>query len=42
LDELGSDFEEVMEMNISKLKRRFPEGFTEELAKERKDKKGDK
>lgn len=32
LDEVGSSFEEVMEMNIAKLKKRYPQGFTEQDA----------
>ncbi len=39
LDEIDSNFEEVMQMNINKLKKRYPEGFTEKDAVERKDKK---
>ncbi len=39
LDQLGSSFEEVMQMNADKLARRYPDGFTEEAAIERKDKK---
>lgn len=38
LDEIDSDFEEVMDQNIKKLKLRYPEGFTEKDALERKDK----
>lgn len=39
LDSIGSSFDEVMELNVSKLNTRFPEGkFTESLAKERQDK----
>jgi len=36
----GWTFEEIMEENIDKLKKRYPEQFTSELAKERLDKKG--
>jgi NTP pyrophosphatase (non-canonical NTP hydrolase) len=32
LDELGVSYEEVMEMNIAKLTKRYPEKFTEERA----------
>lgn len=32
---LGTDFETVMERNIAKLKARYPEKFTEELAENR-------
>lgn len=32
LDEIGSSFDEVMAMNIAKLRARFPGGFTEEKA----------
>lgn len=38
LDEVGSSFEEVMKMNHDKLEARFPGGFTEKLAQERRDK----
>lgn len=38
LHELGTDFETVMQMNIDKLSKRYPEGFTEKDAIERKDK----
>ena len=34
-DELGFEFEEVMEKNISKLKARYGEKFTEEAAEKR-------
>ena len=34
-DELGFEFEEVMEKNISKLKARYGEKFTEEKAENR-------
>jgi NTP pyrophosphatase (non-canonical NTP hydrolase) len=30
LDELGSSFEEVMQMNVAKLRVRYPEGFTKD------------
>jgi len=36
----GSTMERTMEMNIVKLQKRYPEKFTEFLAKERLDKKG--
>jgi NTP pyrophosphatase (non-canonical NTP hydrolase) len=40
LDSLGSSFEEVMQMNVDKLAKRYPAGkFTEKDAIERKDKK---
>lgn len=42
LDEVDSSFEEVMQMNHDKLEARFPGGFTEKLAQERKDKKSEK
>lgn len=32
LDEIGSSFDEAMEINIAKLKKRYPQGFTEEAA----------
>jgi len=35
LDELGTSYEEVMSKNISKLAKRYPEKFTEELALKR-------
>jgi NTP pyrophosphatase (non-canonical NTP hydrolase) len=35
IDELGTTFEEVMELNIAKLKLRYPEQFTEEHAENR-------
>lgn len=35
LNALGSDFETAMQINIDKLKSRYPEKFTEELAKNR-------
>lgn len=38
LDEVGSSFEEVMQMNHDKLEKRFPGGFTEKLAQQRLDK----
>lgn len=38
LDEVGSSFEEVMEMNRVKLEKRYPGGFTEQLAQARLDK----
>lgn len=39
LDAMNSSFEEVMQMNIDKLESRYPEGFTEAAAIERKDSK---
>ena len=39
LDSLGSSFEEVMKLNHDKLEARYPGGFTEKLAVERRDKK---
>lgn len=39
LDQVGSSFEEVMQMNHDKLEKRYPGGFTEKLAQERLDKK---
>lgn len=38
LDTVNSSFAEVMEMNRAKLEKRFPGGFTEKLAQERRDK----
>lgn len=32
LDEIGSSFDEVMAMNIAKLRARYPAGFTEDKA----------
>lgn len=32
IDELGSSFEEIMELNINKLKKRYPEQFSEDKA----------
>lgn len=39
LHEVGSSFEEVMQMNVDKLAKRYPNGFTKKDAIERKDKK---
>lgn len=39
LDEAGLSFQDVMKCNINKLEKRYPKGFTEAAAKERKDKK---
>ncbi len=39
LQELGSSFEEVMQMNVDKLAKRYPDGFTEKAALDRADKK---
>lgn len=38
LDAVGSSFSEVMEGNIAKLKKRYPDGWTPEAAKVRADK----
>lgn len=38
LHELGSSFEEVMKLNVDKLSKRYPNGFTEADAIARKDK----
>jgi NTP pyrophosphatase (non-canonical NTP hydrolase) len=38
LNEVGSSFEEVMQMNHDKLEKRFPSGFTEKDAIARRDK----
>ena len=38
IDSLGSSFEEVMQMNLEKLKKRYPEKYTDELASTRLDK----
>lgn len=38
LDEVGTSFEEVMQMNHDKLEKRYPSGFTEKAAVERADK----
>ena len=40
LTEIGSSFEEVMKLNIEKLSKRYPQGFTEAHAKLRLDKQG--
>lgn len=39
LTEIGSSFEEVMQMNFDKLSKRYPQGFTEKHAQLRLDKK---
>lgn len=39
LDTVGSSFEEVMEINVTKLAKRYPSGFNETDALDRKDKK---
>jgi NTP pyrophosphatase (non-canonical NTP hydrolase) len=39
LNAIGSSFEEVMRMNIEKLQARYPNGFTEQDAIQRKDTK---
>lgn len=36
-DSFGYDLKEVMEMNIDKLKERYPEGFSEYLSQHRKE-----
>ncbi len=38
LKEIGSSFDEVMEMNVNKLLKRYPGMFTQQDALERKDK----
>lgn len=38
LHQLGSSFEEVMQKNVDKLKKRYPDGFTETDAMSRQDK----
>jgi NTP pyrophosphatase (non-canonical NTP hydrolase) len=38
LNAVGSSFGEVMSMNHTKLEKRYPGGFTEKLAQERRDK----
>lgn len=38
-DALGYTLEEIFEMNVEKLRARYPEGFSEELSRNRK--KGD-
>lgn len=38
LHSIGSSFEEVMKMNHDKLEKRYPTGFSEQLASERRDK----
>lgn len=38
LMEIGSSIEEAMEMNITKLNKRYPEGYTDQAAIERADK----
>jgi NTP pyrophosphatase (non-canonical NTP hydrolase) len=35
IDELGSSFEEIMELNIAKLKKRYPKQFDDILAENR-------
>lgn len=35
VDELGTTFEELMDLNIAKLMKRYPEQFTAELAEKR-------
>lgn len=42
LDVLGEELDSVLQQNIEKLKKRYPEGFSEFHAKERLDKKGGK
>lgn len=37
LDGIGSSFEEVMALNIAKLEARYPSGFSEQAALDRKD-----
>lgn len=41
LDQIGSSWSEVMQMNHDKLEKRFPGGFTEKLAQQRLDKVGE-
>jgi len=38
IDELGLDFETVMQHNVNKLQKRYPQGFTPKAALERADK----
>ena len=38
LEDIGSSFDEVMQMNQDKLNKRFPTSFSEQEANERKDK----
>lgn len=38
IHQIGSSFEEIMQMNFNKLEKRYPSGFTEKLAQERRDK----
>lgn len=38
LEHIGSSFEEIMQINHDKLEKRYPGGFTETLAIERRDK----
>lgn len=38
IDQIGSSFEEIMKLNHDKLEKRYPGGFTEKLAQERRDK----
>ena len=38
LDQIGSSFEEVMKNNHDKLEKRYPTGFSEQLAQQRLDK----
>jgi NTP pyrophosphatase (non-canonical NTP hydrolase) len=42
LEAVGSSFEEIMQLNKDKLERRYPDGFTENLAKLRLDKQENK
>lgn len=35
-DALGYDLETIFQMNIDKLRKRYPDGFDEELSKHRK------
>lgn len=39
LDQIGSSFGEVMELNHDKLEKRYPTGYTDQAAKDRADKK---
>lgn len=39
IDTIDSSFEEVMQMNVDKLSKRFPSGFSEKAAMERGDEK---
>lgn len=41
IDAIGSSYEEIMQMNSDKLDARYPNGFSEQAALERKDLKNE-